>query len=158
VPPPDVVVLDLMLPEVSGLDVCRVLRAESDAGVIMLTAKVGEDDKVEGFEFSADDYVTKPFSMKELLARVEAVLRRVGSGKASPGLPYSKTHTSAPSRLSRAAYPQFGDMSLLRDSRTAEKESTIRIEKTTPCAREERHTHPQDCRPLGTAKLHFGFQ
>ena len=79
--PPDVVVLDLMLPEVSGLDVCRVLRAESDAGVIMLTAKVQEDDKLAGLEAGADDYVTKPFSMKELIARVDAVLRRVGTGR-----------------------------------------------------------------------------
>lgn len=83
--PPDMVVLDLMLPEVSGLDVCRVLRAESDAGVIMLTAKVHEDDKVEGLGAGADDYITKPFSMKELLARVEAVLRRVGTGRKAEG-------------------------------------------------------------------------
>jgi DNA-binding response OmpR family regulator len=76
--PPDLVVLDLMLPEVSGEDVCRVLRAESQAGVIMLTAKAEEEDKLAGLGLGADDYVTKPFSMKELMARVEAVLRRTG--------------------------------------------------------------------------------
>lgn len=83
--PPDLVVLDLMLPEVSGEDVCRILRAESSAGVIMLTAKVEEADKVAGLSLGADDYVTKPFSVKELMARVEAVLRRVGKPSEAEG-------------------------------------------------------------------------
>jgi DNA-binding response OmpR family regulator len=74
---PDLVVLDLMLPEMNGLEVCRALRNESDVAIIMLTAKSTEDDKLLGLDLGADDYVTKPFSPKELLARVRAVLRRV---------------------------------------------------------------------------------
>jgi DNA-binding response OmpR family regulator len=73
---PDLVLLDLMLPELSGMEVCRILRAESDVPIIMLTAKSSEIDKVVGLEVGADDYVTKPFSLRELLARVHAHLRR----------------------------------------------------------------------------------
>ncbi|CAN5828910.1 response regulator transcription factor [soil metagenome] len=73
---PDLVLLDLMLPELSGMEVCRILRAESDVPIIMLTAKSSEIDKVVGLEVGADDYVTKPFSLRELLARVRAHLRR----------------------------------------------------------------------------------
>ena len=72
----DLVVLDLMLPEMSGLDVCRQIRAFSDVPIIMLTAKDSEADKVSGLELGADDYMTKPFSMRELTARVRAHLRR----------------------------------------------------------------------------------
>ena len=72
----DLVLLDLMLPGLSGLEVCRQLRQKSDVPVIMLTAKDGEVDKVVGLEIGADDYVTKPFSARELLARIRAVLRR----------------------------------------------------------------------------------
>src|SRR3954469_17832706 len=74
----DVVLLDLMLPGLSGLEVCRQLRQRSDVPVIMLTAKDAEVDKVVGLEIGADDYVTKPFSTRELLARIRAVLRRRG--------------------------------------------------------------------------------
>ena len=74
----DLVLLDLMLPGLSGLEVCRQLRQNSDVPVIMLTAKDGEVDKVVGLEIGADDYVTKPFSARELLARIRAVLRRRG--------------------------------------------------------------------------------
>jgi two-component system alkaline phosphatase synthesis response regulator PhoP len=73
---PDLVVLDLMLPEMDGLDVCRALRRESAVPVIMLTARVEESDKLVGLELGADDYLTKPFSPRELVARVRAVLRR----------------------------------------------------------------------------------
>lgn len=73
---PDLVVLDLMLPEMSGLDVCRQIRMSSDVPIIMLTAKDSEADKVSGLELGADDYMTKPFSMRELIARVRAHLRR----------------------------------------------------------------------------------
>jgi len=73
---PDLVVLDLMLPGMSGLDVCRQIRASSDVPIIMLTAKDAESDKVAGLELGADDYMTKPFSMRELMARVRANLRR----------------------------------------------------------------------------------
>ena len=72
----DLVLLDLMLPGLSGTEVCRRLRLSSDVPVIMLTAKDGEIDKVVGLELGADDYVTKPYSSRELLARVRAVLRR----------------------------------------------------------------------------------
>ena len=74
------VILDLMLPEISGLDVCRAIRAESDVPIIMVTAKDSEADKVTGLELGADDYVTKPFSMRELISRVRANLRRVRVG------------------------------------------------------------------------------
>jgi two-component system response regulator RegX3 len=75
---PAVVLLDVMLPGMSGLDVCRQLRRESDVPIIMLTAKEGEADKVAGLELGADDYMTKPFSMRELVARVRAQIRRSG--------------------------------------------------------------------------------
>jgi two-component system response regulator RegX3 len=73
---PDLVLLDLMLPGMSGLDVCRQIRASSDVPIIMLTAKDAESDKVAGLELGADDYMTKPFSMRELVARIRAQLRR----------------------------------------------------------------------------------
>jgi DNA-binding response OmpR family regulator len=73
---PDLILLDLMLPELSGTDVCRIIRAESGVPILMLTAKSAEIDKVVGLELGADDYVTKPFSFRELLARVRALLRR----------------------------------------------------------------------------------
>jgi DNA-binding response OmpR family regulator len=73
---PDLVVLDLGLPGLDGLDVARTLRKESDVPIIMLTARVTEDDRLQGLEIGADDYVTKPFSPRELVARVRAVLRR----------------------------------------------------------------------------------
>src|SRR5919205_3597087 len=75
---PDLIVLDLMLPAVDGLDVCRILRAESKVPIIMLTARTTEDDKLLGLDLGADDYVTKPFSPREVVARVRAVLRRTG--------------------------------------------------------------------------------
>jgi two-component system response regulator RegX3 len=74
----DLILLDLMLPGISGTEVCRIIRAKSQVPIIMLTAKDGEVDKVVGLELGADDYVTKPFSSRELLARVRAVLRRHG--------------------------------------------------------------------------------
>jgi DNA-binding response OmpR family regulator len=72
----DIVILDVMLPEVSGTEVCRALRAESDVPIVMLTARDAERDRVLGLELGADDYVTKPFSSAELLSRVRAILRR----------------------------------------------------------------------------------
>jgi len=73
---PDLILLDLMIPEVSGTEVCRVIRTTSQVPIIMLTAKDSEIDKVVGLELGADDYVTKPYSSRELLARIKAVLRR----------------------------------------------------------------------------------
>jgi len=81
---PDLVILDLMLPEMDGWDVCRALRKESDVPIIMLTARVEESDKLIGLELGADDYVTKPFSPRELVARVRSVLRRVGGMPSRP--------------------------------------------------------------------------
>jgi DNA-binding response OmpR family regulator len=74
---PDLIVLDLMLPGCSGTEVCKTIRSESDVPIIMLTARTTEDDKLTGLDLGADDYVTKPFSPKELAARVRAVLRRL---------------------------------------------------------------------------------
>jgi DNA-binding response OmpR family regulator len=82
--PPDLVLLDLMLPQLSGIEVCRILRRESAVPIIMLTAKDSEIDKVVGLELGADDYVTKPFSLRELLARIRAQLRRL-DGPATGG-------------------------------------------------------------------------
>ena len=77
----DLILLDLMLPGLSGLEVCRIVRQKSQVPIIMLTAKDGEIDKVVGLEIGADDYVTKPFSSRELLARVRSVLRRHGEAE-----------------------------------------------------------------------------
>jgi two-component system response regulator RegX3 len=75
---PDLLVLDLMLPVLGGIDVCRRIRATSRVPILMLTARDGEVDRVVGLEMGADDYVTKPFSLRELVARVRALLRRAG--------------------------------------------------------------------------------
>jgi two-component system OmpR family response regulator len=74
---PDFIILDIMLPKMSGFEVCRILRKEMTVPILMLTAKTEEVDKVVGLEIGADDYMTKPFSMRELLARIRAMLRRV---------------------------------------------------------------------------------
>jgi DNA-binding response OmpR family regulator len=84
---PDLILLDLMIPEVDGLDVCRELRKSSNVPIIMITARGEEIDRVVGLELGADDYVTKPFSMRELMARIKAVLRRT----------HSEEHEDAPS-------------------------------------------------------------
>lgn len=73
---PDLIILDVMLPAGSGFEICRTIRQESDVPIIMLTARAGEVDRVAGLEMGADDYVTKPFSLREVAARVKAVLRR----------------------------------------------------------------------------------
>lgn len=73
---PDLILLDLMLPQMDGFEVCRILRREMNTPIIMLTARDGESDRVTGLEVGADDYLTKPFSMRELLARVKAQFRR----------------------------------------------------------------------------------
>jgi len=81
--PPQLVLLDLMLPKLSGLDVLRSIRSESSVPVVIITAKDAEADKVAGLELGADDYVTKPFSMRELVSRVRAHLRRAGMSLAA---------------------------------------------------------------------------
>lgn len=99
---PDLLVLDLMLPGLDGRDVCRLLRAESSVPIVMLTARTTESDVLQGLDLGADDYLTKPFSPRELVARVRAVLRRA---PASATEPVSEPH-------------EFGGISL--DSRTHE--------------------------------------
>ena len=84
---PDLIVLDVMLPRLDGMEVCRALRSESDVPIIMATARVQEDDRLTGLDLGADDYIVKPFSPRELAARVRAVLRRaVRQVAASPSL------------------------------------------------------------------------
>lgn len=83
---PDLIVLDLMIPELDGLDVCRILRRESDVPIIILTARSEEADRLIGLELGADDYITKPFSPRELVARVRATLRRVQGTVYTPGI------------------------------------------------------------------------
>ncbi len=78
--PPDLVLLDIMLPGMSGFEVCRVLRKESPVPILMLTARTDESDRVVGLDLGADDYITKPFSIREVLARVRAALRRFQAG------------------------------------------------------------------------------
>jgi two-component system response regulator RegX3 len=84
---PDLILLDLMLPGMSGTEVCRALRKSSRVPIIMITARDSEVDKIVGLELGADDYITKPFSIREVLARVSAVLRRSRSEPAEPVLP-----------------------------------------------------------------------
>ncbi|GAP09618.1 response regulators consisting of a CheY-like receiver domain and a winged-helix DNA-binding domain [Bellilinea caldifistulae] len=81
---PDLIILDLMMPEMSGFEFLRAFRRESETPVIVLTARLEENDKVVGLELGADDYVTKPFSMRELTARIRAVLRRMDKAVAAP--------------------------------------------------------------------------
>jgi two-component system alkaline phosphatase synthesis response regulator PhoP len=83
---PDLIILDLLLPEIDGREVCRILRRESDVLIIMLTALAEEIDQVTGLEIGADDYITKPFSPRALVARVRALLRRSSGGVKSPGV------------------------------------------------------------------------
>ncbi len=90
---PDLVLLDVMMPVMDGWQLCRTIRAESNTPIIMLTAKGETDDKVQGLKTGADDYITKPFEMKEVLARIEALLRRtsgVAAEKKSRRLVYDK--------------------------------------------------------------------
>ena len=79
---PDLVLLDVMLPGAGGFEVCRAIRAASRVPIIFITARAGEDDRLRGFELGADDYITKPFSPREVTARVRAVLRRAAGGEA----------------------------------------------------------------------------
>jgi DNA-binding response OmpR family regulator len=88
---PDLILLDLMIPEVDGLDVCRELRKSSNVPIIMITALGEETDRVIGLELGADDYVTKPFSVRELMARIKAVLRRVENKTTEPSTIISGT-------------------------------------------------------------------
>ncbi|NBO52098.1 MAG: DNA-binding response regulator [bacterium] len=84
--PPDLILLDLMLPEMGGIEVCRSIRMESRVPIIMVTAKASEADRISGLDLGADDYVTKPFSSRELIARIRAVMRRAELGANTPAL------------------------------------------------------------------------
>jgi len=101
---PDAVILDLMLPELDGLSLCRILRRDSDVPILMLTARGTEMDRIAGLETGADDYVVKPFSLGELMARVRALLRRAGAKRVLQ-LPGCNPATS-PSICSRGASRQ----------------------------------------------------
>jgi two-component system alkaline phosphatase synthesis response regulator PhoP len=95
---PDLMILDLNLPVLSGTDVCRLVRAKPATAklpIIMLTARTGESDRVSGLDLGADDYITKPFSLRELGARVRAVLRRKGNGTGAPAQVYEGAHLFA---------------------------------------------------------------
>jgi len=87
--PPDLIVLDVMMPEMDGIEFLRVLRAHHSTPVVLLTARVGDEDKIVGLELGADDYLTKPFRPRELLARVRAVLRRTGRTGPEPAVLHS---------------------------------------------------------------------
>ena len=80
---PDLILLDVMLPGGSGIDLCRAVRASASTPIIMITARAAEEDRLQGFDAGADDYITKPFSPREVVARVRAVLRRTGAGDAA---------------------------------------------------------------------------
>ena len=82
----DLLILDIMLPEVSGLEICKAIRKSSNVPIIILTAKDDENDKISGLEMGADDYITKPFSVKELISRVKAVLRRTKNSELLRGV------------------------------------------------------------------------
>jgi DNA-binding response OmpR family regulator len=94
----DLVVLDVMMPRLDGLEVCRRLRAQSAVPIIMLTAKAEEIDKVLGLELGADDYITKPFSLREFRSRVKAALRRAEMGSPGPGSGQSEQEDEQPLR------------------------------------------------------------
>lgn len=92
---PDLVILDVMLPGLDGFEVCRILRKEYSTPILMLTAKTEEIDKIVGLEMGADDYLTKPFSMRELLARVKALLRRVDLIREELNTEADRTHNNS---------------------------------------------------------------
>ena len=98
----DLILLDLMIPEVSGVDVCRTIRTTSQVPIIMLTAKDAEIDKVVGLELGADDYVTKPYSSREFIARIKAVLRRNSSDAEAADA--SDIHTAGPIKIDTAKH------------------------------------------------------
>ena len=112
---PDLILLDLMLPQVSGIEVCRIVRRESSVPIIMLTAKDGEIDKVVGLELGADDYVTKPFSLRELMARIRAQMRRLDAAEPSEDASGSTAGTQ-PVQLGAVTVDLAGHR-LLRDGR-----------------------------------------
>lgn len=109
---PDLIVLDIMLPQLDGFEVCRIIRQEMSVPILMLTARDAEIDRVVGLEIGADDYLTKPFSMREFLARVKAQLRRVRLDRADATLPApeeSETYTFGGLQLDVTRHQAFLD-------------------------------------------------
>jgi DNA-binding response OmpR family regulator len=96
---PDVVILDLMLPDMDGLEVCRVLRRESDVFILMLTARVDEADRLLGLETGADDYIIKPFSPREVVARIRVLLRRANGSLTGTGGESGQSVHSPPAKM-----------------------------------------------------------
>lgn len=107
---PDLIVLDIMLPRLDGLEVCRLLRQDMSVPILMLTARDDEIDKVVGLEVGADDYMTKPFSMRELMARVKALLRRERLIREELGSPDGEAGT--PGERAGREVLEFGDLSI----------------------------------------------
>jgi DNA-binding response OmpR family regulator len=101
--PVDLVVLDIMLPKLDGLEVCKEIRAESNVPIVMLTARADEVDKVIGLELGADDYVVKPFALRELIARIRAVTRRTGSSRGGDDEPVRVGGLTVDERARRAS-------------------------------------------------------
>lgn len=116
---PDLVVLDVMLPGLDGFEVCRILRRETAVPILMLTARAGETDRVVGLEVGADDYLTKPFSMRELLARVKALLRRVRLDRESLGAESQGPRDSSSFLRSDSRSLVFGDLTVDLDRHEA---------------------------------------
>ena len=110
---PDLVVLDLMLPDISGEEVAKSIRSVSDLPIIMLTAKAGEDDRISGLRLGADDYLVKPFSPRELVARVDAVLRRVGGARQEGAIAFGEGEVTI-DRESREVVVSGGTVDLTR--------------------------------------------
>ena len=111
---PDLIILDIMLPVMDGFEVCRILRKEMTVPIIMLTARTGETDRIMGLDTGADDYMTKPFSIREMLARIRALLRRAGMGE-----------TKLPEN---AAIIKIGDITIdLNRHRVNNKEQTLEL-------------------------------
>jgi two-component system, OmpR family, phosphate regulon response regulator OmpR len=113
--PVDVVILDLMLPDADGLDICRQIRARSDSPILMLTARGDPMDRVVGLEMGADDYLPKPFEPRELLARLRAILRRSRAGRNGPG----SGRSSGPGAEPTPHVLRHGRLEIDRDAREA---------------------------------------
>lgn len=100
---PDLVILDIMLPALDGFEVCRRIRTWSRTPILMLTARGDEDDRIQGLELGADDYLVKPFSPRELVSRVRAILRRVSGGQANSNVPSSQGGAASQSAQEKSA-------------------------------------------------------
>ncbi|WP_412747049.1 response regulator transcription factor [Krasilnikovia sp. MM14-A1004] len=114
--PADLVLLDLGLPDMDGIDVCRNLRTTSEVPIIMLTARDGETDRVVGLELGADDYLSKPFSLRELVARIRAVVRRTRAAPV-PTVTTGEPHAAPAAAAVGAAAQQLGDVRIDRRTR-----------------------------------------